>query len=89
MHASPGRFLGHPDAGGIIAARLQTDHLDLWQIRGVSFDNDPELFIRPNGAAEALDLAKQQGEVRMKPFSGKGEQLKKASLPSISQPLLC
>src|SRR5712671_7695547 len=26
--------------------RLQTDHLDLWQIHGVSFENDPELFIR-------------------------------------------
>ena len=37
-------------------------------------------FIRPNGAAEALDLAKQQGEVRMKPFSGKGEQLQKGLL---------
>ncbi|MBV9611803.1 MAG: aldo/keto reductase, partial [Acidobacteriaceae bacterium] len=38
--------------------RLQTDHLDLWQIHGVSFDNDPALFIRPNGAAEALAQAK-------------------------------
>ena len=27
--------------------RLQTDHLDLWQIHGVTFENDPELFIRP------------------------------------------
>ena len=34
--------------------RLQTDHLDLWQVHGMAFDNDPELFIRPNGAAEAL-----------------------------------
>jgi aryl-alcohol dehydrogenase-like predicted oxidoreductase len=34
--------------------RLQTDHLDLWQIHGVSFDNDPDLFIRPGGAAEAM-----------------------------------
>ncbi len=23
--------------------RLQTDHLDLWQIHGVSFENDPDL----------------------------------------------
>ena len=23
--------------------RLQTDHLDLWQVHGVGFDNDPEL----------------------------------------------
>ena len=44
--------------------RLQTDHLDLWQIHGVGWDNDPELFIRPNGAAEALLKAKQQGKVR-------------------------
>jgi len=50
--------------------RLQTDHLDLWQIHGVSFDNDPELFIRPNGAAEALEQAKKQGKVRFVGFSG-------------------
>jgi predicted aldo/keto reductase-like oxidoreductase len=50
--------------------RLQTDHLDLWQIHGVSFDNDPELFIRPNGAAEALTLAKKQGKVRYTGFTG-------------------
>jgi uncharacterized protein len=50
--------------------RLQTDHLDLWQIHGVAFDNDPELFIRPNGAAEALELAKRQGKVRFVGFSG-------------------
>jgi uncharacterized protein len=50
--------------------RLQTDHLDLWQIHGVTFDNDPDLFIRPNGAAEALTLAKQQGKVRHVGFTG-------------------
>jgi predicted aldo/keto reductase-like oxidoreductase len=50
--------------------RLQTDHLDLWQIHGVTFDNDPELFIRPNGAAEALTLAKKQGKVRFVGFTG-------------------
>jgi aryl-alcohol dehydrogenase-like predicted oxidoreductase len=50
--------------------RLQTDHLDLWQIHGVSFDNDAELFIRPNGAAEALTEAKRQGKVRYVGFSG-------------------
>ena len=50
--------------------RLQTDHLDLWQVHGVSFQNDPELFIRPNGAAEALEKAKQQGKVRFVGFSG-------------------
>ena len=50
--------------------RLQTDHLDLWQIHGVSFDNDPALFIRPNGAAEALNKAKQDGKVRFVGFTG-------------------
>jgi aryl-alcohol dehydrogenase-like predicted oxidoreductase len=29
--------------------RLQTDRFDLWQIHGVTFDNDPEMFIRPGG----------------------------------------
>jgi uncharacterized protein len=50
--------------------RLQTDHLDLWQVHGVAFDNDPELFIRPNGAAEALRKAKEQGKVRFVGFTG-------------------
>ena len=50
--------------------RLQTDHLDLWQIHGVSFENDPDLFIRPNGAAEALEQAKREGKVRFVGFTG-------------------
>ncbi len=50
--------------------RLQTDHLDLWQVHGVTFDNDPDLFIRSNGAAEALTLAKKQGKVRFVGFTG-------------------
>jgi aryl-alcohol dehydrogenase-like predicted oxidoreductase len=50
--------------------RLQTDHLDLWQIHGVSFQNDAELFIRPGGAAEALLKAKKDGKVRFLGFTG-------------------
>ena len=50
--------------------RLQTDHLDLWQIHGVGFWNDPELFIRPGGAAEALERAKKEGKVRFVGFTG-------------------
>ncbi len=50
--------------------RLQTDHLDLWQIHGVSFENDAELFIRPNGAAEAMIEAQKQGKVRFLGFTG-------------------
>jgi hypothetical protein len=50
--------------------RLQTDHLDLWQIHGVVFQNDPELFIPPGGAAEALQKRKEQGKVRFVGFAG-------------------
>jgi aryl-alcohol dehydrogenase-like predicted oxidoreductase len=50
--------------------RLQTDHLDLWQIHGVGFANDPDLFIRPGGAAEALTKAKKEGKVRFVGFTG-------------------
>ncbi len=50
--------------------RLQTDHLDLWQVHGMVFENDPELFIRPGGAAEALRKAKEQGKVRFLGFTG-------------------
>jgi aryl-alcohol dehydrogenase-like predicted oxidoreductase len=50
--------------------RLQTDHLDLWQVHGMSFDNDPTLFIRPGGVAEALEMAKKQGKVRYVGFTG-------------------
>src|ERR1700733_5566087 len=50
--------------------RLQTDHLDLWQIHEVVYDNDPDLIFAPNGAAEALLDAKQQGKVRFIGFTG-------------------
>ena len=35
--------------------RLQTDHLDLWQIHGVSFDNDPDLAYRKGGVLKSID----------------------------------
>src|SRR6202161_4201394 len=50
--------------------RLQTDHLDLWQVHGMAFDNDADLFIRPGGAAEALTKAKRDGKVRFVGFTG-------------------
>ena len=50
--------------------RLQTDHLDLWQIHEVIYENDPDLIFAPNGAAEALLEAKQQGKVRFLGFTG-------------------
>jgi aryl-alcohol dehydrogenase-like predicted oxidoreductase len=50
--------------------RLQTDHLDLWQIHGVCFDNEPELAYAKGGVLEALDRAKKQGKVRFVGFTG-------------------
>jgi aryl-alcohol dehydrogenase-like predicted oxidoreductase len=50
--------------------RLQTDHLDLWQIHEVVYDNDPDLIFAQDGAAEALTAAKQQGKVRFIGFTG-------------------
>src|ERR1035438_7880690 len=50
--------------------RLQTDHVDVWQLHEVIYENDPELIFAPNGAAEALLEAKQQGKVRFLGFTG-------------------
>jgi aryl-alcohol dehydrogenase-like predicted oxidoreductase len=49
---------------------LLTDHLDLWQVHGVCFDNDPELAYAKGGVLEALDRAKRQGKVRFVGFTG-------------------
>ena len=50
--------------------RFQTDHLDLWQIHEVIYDNDPDLHFMADGAVEALTQAKQQGKVRFIGFTG-------------------
>ena len=50
--------------------RLQTDHLDVWQIHEVIYENDPDLIFAPDGAAEALLEAKRQGKVRFVGFTG-------------------
>jgi aryl-alcohol dehydrogenase-like predicted oxidoreductase len=50
--------------------RLETDHLDLWQVHGVSFDNDPDLAYARGGVLEALDSAKRAGKVRFVGFTG-------------------
>jgi predicted aldo/keto reductase-like oxidoreductase len=50
--------------------RLQTDHLDLWQIHEVIYYNDPDLIFRTGGVAEALLEGKQQGKVRFIGFTG-------------------
>jgi aryl-alcohol dehydrogenase-like predicted oxidoreductase len=50
--------------------RLQTDHLDVWQIHEVIYANEPDLYFRPGGAIEALDEAKRAGKVRFVGFTG-------------------
>jgi predicted aldo/keto reductase-like oxidoreductase len=50
--------------------RLQTDHLDVWQIHEVIYHSDPELIYAPDGVLEALTKAKQQGKVRFVGFDG-------------------
>jgi uncharacterized protein len=50
--------------------RLQTDHLDVWQVHEVVYYNDPEKCYEPEGVLEALAAAKQQGKVRFVGFTG-------------------
>ena len=50
--------------------RLGTDHLDLWQIHEVIYENDPDLHFSKGGVVEALDEAKKQGKVRFVGFTG-------------------
>jgi predicted aldo/keto reductase-like oxidoreductase len=50
--------------------RLRTDHLDLWQVHEVIYENDPDLIFKAEGAIEALSAAKQQGKVRFVGFTG-------------------
>jgi aryl-alcohol dehydrogenase-like predicted oxidoreductase len=50
--------------------RLKTDHLDLWQIHEVVYENDPERHFAKDGAVEALAEAKRQGKVRFVGFTG-------------------
>src|SRR5882762_10184467 len=53
--------------------RLQTDHLDLWQIHGIVYDNDPDLAYAKGGVLEAFDQAKKQGKARFVGFTGHKE----------------
>jgi aryl-alcohol dehydrogenase-like predicted oxidoreductase len=50
--------------------RLQTDHLDLWQIHECVFDNDPARHFAAGGVVEALERAKAEGKVRYVGFTG-------------------
>lgn len=50
--------------------RLQTDHLDLWQIHECIYYNEPELHFVRGGVVEALEKARSQGKVRYVGFTG-------------------
>ena len=50
--------------------RLQTDHLDVWQVHEVIYYNDPEKAYDTDGVLEALTAAKQKGKVRFVGFTG-------------------
>ncbi len=50
--------------------RLKTDHIDLWQVHEVIYDNDPDLHFAKGGVIEALDQAKREGKVRFVGFTG-------------------
>ena len=50
--------------------RLRTDHLDLWQVHEVIYENDPGLHFAKDGVVEALDQAKREGKVRFVGFTG-------------------
>jgi len=51
-------------------SRLRTDHLDLWQIHEVIYENDPDLHFAKGGVIQALDEAKKQGKIRFVGFTG-------------------
>ena len=50
--------------------RLGTDHLDLWQIHEVVFDDEPAKHFARGGVVEALVRAREQGKVRYLGFTG-------------------
>jgi aryl-alcohol dehydrogenase-like predicted oxidoreductase len=50
--------------------RLQTDHIDVWQVHDVIYYNDPEIAYQVDGVLEALTAARQQGKVRFVGFTG-------------------
>lgn len=50
--------------------RLRTDHVDLWQVHEVIYDNDPALHFRPDGVMEVLSRAKRDGKTRFVGFTG-------------------
>jgi aryl-alcohol dehydrogenase-like predicted oxidoreductase len=50
--------------------RLRTDHVDVWQVHEVIYENEPDLIFAPGGVADALVQAKAQGKARFVGFTG-------------------
>src|SRR5436305_8032500 len=50
--------------------RLVTDHLDVWQIHEVIYENYPDLHFAKGGVVEALDEVKKQCKARFVGFTG-------------------
>ena len=50
--------------------RLKTDHLDLWQVHEVIYENDPERHFAKGGVMETVEKAKRDGKVRFVGFTG-------------------
>ena len=50
--------------------RLRTDHLDLWQVHEVVFDDEPDRHFAKGGTVEALERARKEGKVRYLGFTG-------------------
>jgi len=50
--------------------RLQTDHLDLWQVHQVSSETEADAMFLPGGSIEALEQARKQGKIRYCGFTG-------------------
>lgn len=50
--------------------RLQTDHLDLWQIHNIQTDFDVDFILSREGAVKAMERAREQGVVRFAGITG-------------------
>lgn len=50
--------------------RLQTDHLDLWQVHQILTDAEADSIFIPEGVLAAIEQAKKQGKIRYCGFTG-------------------
>jgi len=60
--------------------KLQTDHLDLYQLHGMMTTEDVEKVFGPGGAIETFEAARRDGKVRYLGFSAHSEQAALESL---------